>query len=58
MPEFDYTIVIHEDSDGSFWGEVSELPGCFGSGRTRDTAKEDTRSAIEVYLEALAELRI
>jgi predicted RNase H-like HicB family nuclease len=52
----DYTIEIHEDSDGSFWGEVRELPGCFGSGWTEGAARADTENAIEVYLEAIAEL--
>ena len=54
--ESEYTIVVHEDSDGSYWAEVAELPGCFGSALTLDELDIDIHEAIEVYLEAVAEL--
>jgi len=51
-----YTVLVHEDSDGSFWAEVEELPGCFGSGKNLADVETDIKQAIEVYIEALKEL--
>ena len=51
-----YTVLVHEDTDGSYWAEVEELPGCFGSGKTLAAVETDIRQAIEVYIEALKEL--
>jgi predicted RNase H-like HicB family nuclease len=42
---------IHEDSDGSYWAEVKELPGCFASGSTLDELKEALAEAIIMCLE-------
>ena len=51
-----YTVVVHKDDDGSFWGEVEELPGCFASGRTLDELEIDVKGAIEQHVAALREL--
>lgn len=51
-----YTVLVHEDTDGSYWAEVEELPGCFGSGRTLTDVETDIKQAIEVYIDALKEL--
>lgn len=42
---------IHEDSDGSYWAEVKELPGCFASGQTLDELTEGLREAIDMCME-------
>lgn len=51
-----YTVLVHEDTDGTYWAEVQELPGCFGSGKTLAAVEVDIKQAIEVYIEALKEL--
>lgn len=42
---------IHEDSDGSYWAEVQELPGCFASGFSPAEVVEALQEAIELYLD-------
>jgi predicted RNase H-like HicB family nuclease len=37
------------EEDGSYWGEVRELPGCFASGSTLDELKEAVVEAIGLY---------
>lgn len=46
----DFTLLITEDSDGSFIGEVAELPGCFASGSDFDELMEAAAEAINMYL--------
>lgn len=48
-----YAIVIHEDPDGGFWGEVPALPGCYSQGETVDELKHNIRQAIGGVLEVL-----
>jgi len=50
-----YTIVIHEDPDGGFWGEVPALPGCYSQGETVDELSDNIREAIAGVLEVLKE---
>lgn len=50
-----YAVVIHEDPDGGFWGEVPALPGCYSQGDTIDALKENIREAIAGVLEVLKE---
>lgn len=45
----DITVVVRQD-EGSFWAEVSELPGCFASGRTLDELTEAVAEAAGLYL--------
>ena len=44
------TANIHLE-DGSYWAEVSELPGCFASGDTFDELFDSLFEGIELYLE-------
>jgi predicted RNase H-like HicB family nuclease len=46
-----YTVVVHEDSEGGFWGEVPALPGCYSQGETIDELKGNIREAIVGVLE-------
>ena len=48
-----FAIVIHEDPDGGFWGEVPALPGCYSQGETVDELMHNIREAIGGVLEVL-----
>jgi predicted RNase H-like HicB family nuclease len=50
-----YTVVVHEDPEGGYWGEVPALPGCYSQGDTIDELKENIREAIVGVLEVLKE---
>ena len=50
-----YAVVIHEDSEGGFWGEVPALPGCYSQGETVEELKHNIREAIAGVLEVLRE---
>jgi len=50
-----YAVVIHEDPDGGFWGEVPALPGCYSQGETVDELMENIREAIAGVLEVMNE---
>ena len=50
-----YTVVVHEDPEGGFWGEVPALPGCYSQGETIDELKDNIREAISGVLEVLKE---
>ena len=49
-----FAVVIHEDPEGGFWGEVPALPGCYSQGDTIDELKDNIREAIVGVLEVLA----
>ena len=47
-----YTIIIHRDEqEGGFWGECSELPGCYSQGESIEELMKNIREAVELYLE-------
>ena len=46
-----FAVVIHEEPEGGFWGEVPELPGCYSQGDTMDELKDNIREAIVGVLE-------
>ena len=50
-----YAVVIHEDPEGGFWGEVPALPGCYSQGETVEELKHNIRDAIAGVLEVLKE---
>jgi predicted RNase H-like HicB family nuclease len=43
------TVRIHHEAD-AFWSEVSELPGCFASGRTLGELAEALEESVGLYL--------
>ena len=50
-----YAVVVHEDPEGGFWGEVPALPGCYSQGETVEELKHNIREAIAGVLEVLRE---
>jgi predicted RNase H-like HicB family nuclease len=50
-----YAVVIHQDPEGGYWGEVPALPGCYSQGETLDELKENIREAIAGVLEVMKE---
>ena len=46
-------VVIHEDPEGGFGGEVPALPGCYSQGETVEELKHNIREAIAGVLEVL-----
>jgi predicted RNase H-like HicB family nuclease len=50
-----YSVIIHEDPDGGFWGEVPALPGCYSQGETVEELRENIREAIAGVLEVMNE---
>jgi predicted RNase H-like HicB family nuclease len=50
-----YAVIIHEDPDGGFRGEVPALPGCYSQGETVDELTNNIRDAIAGVLEVLKE---
>jgi predicted RNase H-like HicB family nuclease len=50
-----YTVVIHAEPTGGFWGEVPALPGCYSQGESMDELLENLREAIAGVLEVMQE---
>jgi len=50
-----FTVVIHEEPTGGFWGEVPALPGCYSQAETVDGLLENMREAIAGVLEVMEE---
>ncbi len=55
MKDFEYTIIIKEDTDGGYWTQVPALSGCGSQGDTLEEALEMTKDAIRGYLLVLQE---
>ena len=43
------TVVIHQDA-ANYWSQVTELPGCFASGRTLSELSDALSEAVGLYL--------
>lgn len=46
----EFTAVVHHEEDGSYWAEVTELPGCFASGFDLDELNEALVESIQACL--------
>ena len=55
MKEREYTIIAHQEEDGGYWTEVPALPGVGSQGDSLDESIENTKEAIALMLEYLAE---
>lgn len=49
-------VIIHQAEEGGFWAEVPALPGCATQADTLPELEARLREAIEVWLEAAADL--
>ena len=55
MKVYSYTAHIEAASEGGYWSQVPALPGCFSQGETIEETIQNTKEAIELYLENYAE---
>jgi predicted RNase H-like HicB family nuclease len=46
-----FTVLVHEDETGGYWGECLELPGCVSQGDTLDEMDYNIREAIQLVVE-------
>jgi predicted RNase H-like HicB family nuclease len=51
-----FTVVIHEEPTGGFWGEVPALPGCYSQGESVNELLENLREAISGVLDLMQEV--
>jgi predicted RNase H-like HicB family nuclease len=47
----DFYVVIEQDEDGVFIGEVPELQGCYSQGSSLDELMKNIKEVIELCLE-------
>ena len=50
-----FTVVIHKEPTGGFWGEVPALPGCYSQGETTEELLANLKEAIAGTLEVMQE---
>ena len=50
-----FPVVLHSDDGVRFGVTVPDLPGCFSSGETFDSALDSVREAIDLHLEGVIE---
>lgn len=50
-----FTVIVHPEAAGGFWGEVASLPGCYSQGETVDELLANLREAIAGTLEVMHE---
>ncbi len=50
-----FTVIVHEEPAGGFWGEVPALPGCYSQGESVDELLGNLREAITGVLEVMRE---
>jgi predicted RNase H-like HicB family nuclease len=48
-------VIIYPGEDGCWVAEVPSLPGCISQGRTKEEALNNTKEAIQAYIDALEE---
>jgi predicted RNase H-like HicB family nuclease len=48
-----FTVVIHKEPTGGFWGEVPALPGCYAQGETTEELLANLKEAISGVLEIM-----
>jgi predicted RNase H-like HicB family nuclease len=51
MKKYQFSIIITQDEDGIYVGEVPNLPGCHTQAKTLSTLYKRMEEAIELYLE-------
>lgn len=56
--KLDYTIRLKQNSDGSYFGEIEELPGCMTEGNTKDEVLEMIEDAKKAWIEIALKRKI
>ena len=51
----EFYVVIEQDEDGFYVGEVPQLPGCYAQGRTLDELLQNIKEVIQLCLEGQGE---
>ena len=47
--------IVYQDEDGMWITEVPSLPGCGSEGKTREEALENTKDAIQLWIDSATE---
>ena len=47
----DYTVVVEQDEDDFYVGEVVELPGCHTQAKTVEALMERMKEAVDLFCE-------
>ena len=50
-----FTVVVHPEPEGGYWGEVPALPGCYSQGETVEELLTNLKEAIGVTLDVMRE---
>ncbi len=50
-----FTVLIHPEPEGGFWGEVPALPGCYSQAETIQELLVNLKEAINSTLEVMRE---
>jgi len=50
-----FRVIVEQDEDDVFVAQVPSLPGCISQGKTRSEALDNSKEAMEGYLESLRE---
>ena len=45
-----YLVVVHQEPEGGYWGEVPALPGCYSQGETLNELMANLREAAQGVL--------
>ncbi len=53
MKEYNYTIILEREEDGSYHAFCPALPGCHTQGDTYEEAIENIKDAMKIYLDSL-----
>ena len=51
-----YTVVVEQTPDGSYWAYVPDLPTCATAGATREEVMIRIQEAIDCYAEEMADM--
>ncbi len=55
--ELQFKVLIEQDENGIYVASVPELPGCYTQGKTLEQVRERIKEAIELILEADADIK-
>ena len=55
MKTHSFSVHIEPAPEGGYWSQTPALPGCFSQGETIEETIRNTKEAIQLYLEGLAD---